>query len=137
MFSSVNSLEDRKRELLEQSENYRREIAIEIRNVKASLFWVPQTVQTIRTVSPFLVWGAPLLGILIGRRITRKPRPEEAKNGKHRGLLTTVIGGIALYHKVKPLINFVVPLLRNAARKSNGATTEASHSRGAYTSASR
>jgi hypothetical protein len=117
----VNSLEERKRELLAQSEAYRQAMALEIRNIKASVFWIPRTVQTIRKVSPFLVWGAPLLGILIGRRISVKPHTEAAphkKTGRGKGLLATALGAIALYRKVRPILDVVIPMMRNARRYS-------------------
>jgi hypothetical protein len=109
----MNSLEERKKELLVQSEACRRVMAVEIQNVKASMLWIPRTVQTIRKVSPFLVWGAPLLGVLIGRRISMKPRKEtSAPRDGRKGLLATVLGGIALYRKAKPVLDVVLPLLR-------------------------
>jgi hypothetical protein len=130
----VNSLQERKKELLAQSEAYRQAMAVEIRNIKASVFWIPRTVETVRKVSPFLVWGAPLLGILIGRRISRKPQQEESKTGRRKGLLATAIGAIALYRKVRPILDVVLPMMRNA-RKAASTQANPPH-RGNHVSAS-
>lgn len=125
----MNSLEERKKELLAESEAYRQAMAVEIRNIKASLFWIPRTVQTIRKVSPLLVWGAPLLGMLIGRRISRKPRPDPSahKHGARKGLLATVLGGIALYRKIKPVFEMLAPALRNARMARANASQPRDH----------
>jgi hypothetical protein len=110
----VNSLEERKQELLARSEAYRQSMAVEIRNIKANVLWIPRTMQTVRKISPFLMLGAPLLGLLIGRRITVKPQQEPLahKNGTRKGVLATVLGGIALYRKIKPIIDVLRPVRR-------------------------
>jgi hypothetical protein len=114
----MNDLAERKRELISRSEQYRRAMAVEFVHIKGSVAWIPRTLQVLRWASPLLVIAAPLLGILTGRKISTKPPPEK----KRSSMLAKIMGGIAMYRKVRSIVDTVRPFMaaQIAGAKTNG-----------------
>jgi hypothetical protein len=100
---SSEQLSDQKRRLLENSEKYRRALAAEFQNVKASTAWVPRTVGIVRATSPLVALAAPVIGFLIGRKKKGAPDKTAHKNGKsEKGMVAKALILFEIFRKAKP-----------------------------------
>lgn len=115
----MNELAERKRELVGRSDLYRRAMAGEIAQIKGSVAWIPRAFQVVRWASPLLVIAAPILGILTGRKISTQPPAEQ----KRKSMLAKILAGIAMYRKVRSVVESLRPMMASqaAGSKSDGA----------------
>jgi hypothetical protein len=105
--ASSQQLTDEKRRLIEDSEQYRKAIAAEVQNIKASTAWVPRTVGIVRATSPLIALAAPVIGLIIGRKKKQKLEVHsdslEHKNGKsQKGMVGKALLLFEIFRKARP-----------------------------------
>ncbi len=100
----MNELSNYKRELVAKSEAYRQAMAFDLLNVKSTVAWVPRTLQVLRWASPALILAGPVIGILTGRKLKKKVDQPAKKS-----LLGKVLAGIAMYRRVKSVVDTFRP----------------------------
>jgi hypothetical protein len=106
--ASPQQLSDEKRRLIEDSEQYRKAIAAEVQNIKASTAWVPRTVGIVRATSPLVALAAPVIGLIIGRKKKQKLGEQrehslEHKNGKsEKGMVAKALLLFEIFRKARP-----------------------------------
>jgi hypothetical protein len=104
---SANQLTEEKRRLIQDSEQYRKAIAAEVQNIKASTAWVPRTVGIVRATSPLIALAAPVIGLIVGRRKKQKLAEDrehpEHKNGKSpKGMVAKALLLFEILRKARP-----------------------------------
>lgn len=101
---SANQLTEEKRRLIEDSEQYRKAIAAELQNIKASTAWVPRTVGIVRATSPLIALAAPVIGLILGRRKKQKHDQHlEHTNGKpNKGVVAKALLLFEIVRKARP-----------------------------------
>jgi hypothetical protein len=97
MADKIESLADRKRELIIRSEMYRQSLEANLSDIKEAIAWVPRVLRRVRSIYPLFVLALPLLGVAVrGKGLLRK-RPPPRKS-----LLTKAATGIKIFRTVKP-----------------------------------
>jgi hypothetical protein len=99
MADKIESLADRKRELITRSEIYRQSLEANLSDIKEATAWIPRTFRLLRSVYPLALLVLPLLGFAVRRKAwLRKPPPPPKK----KGLLSKAAVGIKVLRTVKP-----------------------------------
>lgn len=101
MVTQVTELENRKRQLLADSDRWRQSLSTEIQDFKAVAAWVPRTIRMVRTVYPIILLAVPLLGYLVGRR--RSPVLEFSAPPRKRGIFSSILAGYKFYRNAQPM----------------------------------
>jgi len=98
MAAKVN-LENRKRQLLIESERCREAMDEQLRHVQSATAWVPKTLKIARAAYPLFLLAAPLLGYACVRKKPVAERPP----ARGSGILATALAGYKLFRRVKPI----------------------------------
>ena len=96
-------LESYKRELLARSEGYRQTLRSDVREVAASVEWIPKTLNTLRFASPILMMLAPAAAFAAGRWAFGRAATSAGVARPRSGILGKVITAIRIFQQVKPL----------------------------------
>ena len=121
--AEVKSIQEQKRELIERNQRYREAIVADCAHVGASLWWVPRTIQVVRSISPLLLVASPLLGWLARKKLRngklRSPDvPGEKK--KKAGFFAAAWKGFRLYQQIAPFVQGFMKAWPAAREKHSG-----------------
>ena len=97
MADQVDSLAERKRELIARSESYRQSLQASLSDIKETTAWISRSVRTVRSVYPVLLLLMPLAGLIVRKKGLRKRLPPPK-----RGLLSKAAMGLKIFRTVKP-----------------------------------
>lgn len=112
MADKVESLAERKRELIARSELYRQSLQESVSDIKEATAWISRSVRAVRSIYPVLLLALPLVGLIVRKKgLLRKPPPPPRK-----GLLSKAAMGLKIFRTVKPFWDG----FRQGQRSANG-----------------
>ncbi len=110
---SIEELEKRKRELVEQSEIYRQTLQFEVQNLRLCASGVTRKVNAVRSFNPLIMLAAPLLRSFFERKLRKSKL----------GLIAKGFMFWRLYRQFSPLLQNLFSR-SHSAHSSNGAQFE-------------
>jgi len=125
--AKVKTLAERKQDLIVRGDLYRRVMADDLRQIEASLGWIPKTMYLIKATSPLLVLGSPLLAWLLrGRRKTKVARNGEPQKDK-ASVLGRIWAAIRIAQQAVPFVHGFMQAWPKV-KKSHPRASESAHS---------
>lgn len=98
MAAHTSNLQERKRQLLAESEFYRQTLVADCARLNAATSWISSALRMARLVTPVIAMAVPVAGFLFGSRRKRVPVAPPKKN-----LLGKVIAGYKIARQVRPI----------------------------------
>jgi len=103
--AKVKTIAEQKRDLVAQSDLYRRAMADDLQYFQTSIGWLPKTLYLIKTASPLLVLSGPLAAWLLrGRKKTKVSKNGEPEKDKV-GTFARIWGAIRIAQQVVPFVH--------------------------------